>query len=162
MNPFAVAGRLSALTIVVLLVIAGCKKEEDPAPVQTPSLYLRLGGTAAITAVVDTFITFVAQDTVINGFFAGAVADTTGARIARLKSMLVTQICQATGGPCTYNGLSMPQAHQGMNITDAQFNALVGDLVLALDAYSVPAAEKAELLGILGPLRSQIVGQRPG
>jgi hemoglobin len=104
----------------------------------------------------------VAQDTVINGFFAGAVADTTGQRIARLKSMLVTQICQATCGLCTYTGLSIPEAHQEMNINDSQFDALVGDLVRALDAYSVPTGEKNELLGILGPLRSQIVGQHPG
>ena len=145
----------------IAIAVSSCKDDEQQT-VQNRSLYTRLGGTPGITAVIDTFITFVAADTVINAFFSGAVADTTGQRIARLKSMLISQICEATGGPCTYAGLPMSQAHHGMNVQDQHFDALVGDLVKALDAYSVPATERNELLAILGPLRSQIVGQRPG
>lgn len=148
------------VVVAAAILLSACKKDENP-PVQTPSLYSRLGGTSAITAVIDTFLTFVVADTVIADKFAGALADTTGQRVARLRNMLIAQLCVATGGPCTYTGLSMPQAHQGMNISDSEFDALVGDLVRGLDAYSVGTTEKTELLAILGPLRSQIVGQRP-
>ena len=58
-----------------------------------------------------------------------------------------------------YKGKDMKTAHKGMGISDADFNALVEDLVKSLDKFSVPAKEKGELLGILGPLKPQIVGQ---
>ena len=70
---------------------------------------------------------------------------------------LVDQICQASGGPCTYTGKDMKTAHQGMGIKDADFNALVEDLVAALYKFKVPEKEKGELLGILGPLKKDIV-----
>ena len=95
------------------------------------SVYDRLGGQPAITAVVDDFVGNVAADNRIDGFFART-------DIPRLKKNLVDQICQGTGGPCMYTGRDMRTAHKGMNITDAQFNALVEDLVKSLDKFKVP------------------------
>jgi hemoglobin len=116
------------------------------------SLYDRLGGQPAITAVVDDFVGNVAADGRINAFFAHT-------DIPRLKRLLVEQICQATGGPCTYTGRDMKTTHAGMNITDAQFNALVGDLKRSLDKFNVADKEQGELLATLGSLKPQIVGQ---
>ncbi len=73
--------------------------------------------------------------------------------------MLVDQICQATGGPCTYTGRSMKAAHAGMRITSGEFDALVEDLVRSLDKLKVGAREKNELLGALGGMKGDIVGQ---
>jgi len=53
----------------------------------------------------------------------------------------------------------MRTAHKGMGITDADFNALVEDLVKSLDKFKVPEKEKGELLATLGSLKPQIVGQ---
>ncbi len=117
------------------------------------SLYDRLGGKDAITAVVDDFVARVAADNRINGKFAGA-------NIPRLKTRLVEQICQASGGPCTYSGRDMKSAHAGMGITGAEFDALVGDLVTTLNKFKVPEKEKGELLGALGPMKGDIV-ERP-
>ena len=116
------------------------------------SLYDRLGGQPAITAVVDDFVGNVAADKRINGFFAKA-------DVPRLKRNLVDQICQGTGGPCVYTGKDMKTAHKGMGITDADFNALVEDLVKTLNKFNVPAKEQGELLGVLGPMKPQIVNQ---
>jgi hemoglobin len=132
------------------LVLAAC------APTQTSSasadtLYSRLGGQPAIEAVVDQFIANVAADNRINGRFANA-------DIPRLNRLLVEQICEATGGPCKYTGADMRTAHAGMNLTDAEFNALVEDLVTALDQFEVPEQEKSELLGALGGMKPDIVG----
>ena len=110
------------------------------------------GGQPAITTVVDDFIGNVAADDRINGRFAHA-------DIPHLKMELVSQTCAGTGGPCKYTGLDMPTAHRGMNISDADFNALVEDLVKSLDKFQVPAKEKGELLGILGPMNPAIVGK---
>ena len=121
------------------------------------SLYSRLGGTKAINAVVDEFVNIVAADTRINKFFADTAKDPK--QLAKFKKNLADQICQATGGPCKYKGKDMATAHKGMGISDADFNALVEDLVAALNKFNVPEAEKNELLGILGPLKPQIVGK---
>ena len=131
-------------------LFSACQSMQPMTPQK--SVYDRLGGQPAITAVVDDFVGNVAADNRINGFFART-------DIPRLKKNLVDQICQGTGGPCMYTGRDMRTAHKGMNITDAQFNALVEDLVKSLDKFKVPEKEKGELLGILGPMRSQIVGQ---
>jgi hemoglobin len=109
-----------------------------------------LGKKEAITAVVDDFVGRVANDSRINGKFANA-------DIPRLKTMLVDQICQAAGGPCTYTGRDMKTVHAGMGITNEQFDALVGDLVATLNKFKVPQREQKELLSVLGPMKKDIV-----
>jgi hemoglobin len=116
------------------------------------SLYQRLGGKEAITAVVDDFIGNVAGDARINKRFANA-------NIPRLKTLLVEQICAASGGPCTYTGRDMTTAHTGMNIQSGEFDALVEDLVKSLDKFKVPAREMGELLGALGGMKPAIVNK---
>jgi hemoglobin len=114
------------------------------------SLYSRLGGRGAITAVVEDFVGNVAKDNRINKFFADA-------DIPRLKRLLVQQICAGTGGPCKYEGRSMREAHRGFGIGNGDFNALVEDLVKSLKKFNVPAREQQELLAILGPMRRDVV-----
>jgi hemoglobin len=76
-----------------------------------------------------------------------------------LRNNLIDQICQGTGGPCVYKGKTMLETHTGMNITSQEFSALVEDLVMALDEFDVPEKEKTELLNILGPMQTDIVGK---
>jgi hemoglobin len=119
------------------------------------TLYERLGKKKAITAVVDEFVGRVAADARINHYFAQTAGDP--ARLKSFKMKLVDQICQASGGPCKYTGKDMKSAHAGMGITSMDFNALVEDLVGALDKFKVGEKEKGELLGALGPMKSDIV-----
>ncbi len=123
------------------------KKSAAPA---TANLYERLGGKNAITAVVDDFVNRVAADARINQRFFNT-------DIVKLKALLVEFVCQATGGPCTYSGQDMETSHAGMDLVDAEFDALVADLVASLDKFGVPAREKSELTGALGPLKPAIV-----
>ena len=119
------------------------------------SLYERLGGKTAIVAVVDEFVGRVAADNRINGFFKETASDPN--RLAAFKGKLVDQICQASGGPCKYTGKDMKSAHQGMGISEADFNALVEDLVGALDKFKVAAKDQQTLLGVLGPMKKDVV-----
>jgi len=97
----------------------------------------------------------VAADDRINKFFAATAGD--ARRMAMFKGKLVDQICEASGGPCTYKGRDMKSAHMGMGIASGDFDALVEDLVGALDAFKVGAHEKDQLLGALAPMKSDIV-----
>jgi len=114
------------------------------------TLYERLGGKDSIVAVVDDFVGRCAADDRINGKFART-------DIGRLKQMLVDQVCQASGGPCSYEGRDMRATHDGMAVTAGEFDALVEDLVATLDQFGVPKAAQDELLGLLGPMRVDIV-----
>ena len=146
--------RMGSSTMIVALAVSLCACGGTGSSGSTMSsektLYDRLGGKTAITAVVDDFVGRVAADTRINGKFANA-------NIPRLKSMLVDQICQASGGPCTYKGKDMKSAHAGMGVSSSEFDALVGDLVATLNKFRVPEREKNKLLGALGPMKGDIV-----
>jgi hemoglobin len=149
--------RIQVLAPVVMVTLLPLTAGAQKAAAQK-SLYDRLGGKAAITAVVDEFVGRVSADNRINHFFAATASNP--ARLAAFKGKLVDQICQAGGGPCKYMGKDMKAAHQGMGITTADFNALVEDLVGALDKFKVGKAEKDQLLGVLGPMQGAIVEKK--
>ncbi|HSF70253.1 MAG TPA: group 1 truncated hemoglobin [Nitrospira sp.] len=134
--------------VVVSMLMTGLASAET-----AKSLYERLGRKEAITAVVETFVSKVGADKRINGYFAST-------DLTKLKMHLVNQICEASGGPCTYTGRTMKHTHAGMGVTDAAFNALVEDLVAALDHHKVGKTEKDELLAVLGPMKSDIVEKK--
>ena len=142
--------RVVGLVVSLLLLAGGAQAAEG---VKGKSLYDRLGGKGAITAVVDTFVGNVGGDKRINNYFAST-------DLTKLKMHLVNQICEASGGPCKYTGRTMKQTHAGMGVTDAAFGALVEDLVKALDHHKVGKTEKDELLGVLGPMKSDIVEKK--
>jgi hemoglobin len=118
-----------------------------------PSLYKRLGGYDAIAAVTDDFIGRMATDPTVGHFFAGHST----ARLQAIRQMVVDMICMATGGPCFYIGHDMKTAHAGLRIGTNDWDVSVNHLVATLDKFHVPAAEKAELLAIVGSLKEQVV-----
>jgi hemoglobin len=134
-------------TLAAWLAFAGCAAGP---PVQSPSLYERLGGREAISAAVDDAIVNLAADTRINRRFGNA-------SIPHLQRNLVDLICMRTGGPCVYSGASMSAAHEGMYIRADEFDALIEDLVKSLDKFKVPAREQGEVLSILRQMKSAVI-----
>ncbi|HXT90733.1 MAG TPA: group 1 truncated hemoglobin [Trebonia sp.] len=114
------------------------------------SLYERLGGADAITAVVRAVVDRQMKDDRINQKFARTNED-------RLIKEFADLICEATGGPCTYTGRGMTETHHNMGVTNAEFQAFVEDVVAVLDDFKVGKAEQDELLNILAPLQGEIV-----
>jgi hemoglobin len=156
---------LAALVLVTIAVNA-CESGGGTPPPAAPvtqatappappkPLFDRLGGKPAVEAVVDEFLKRVAADKRINGRFFNT-------DLTRLRGLLVEFVCSATGGPCQYTGRDMRSSHAGLQVVEEEFNALVEDLVGALDKFNVPKQEKNELLGALGPLAKEIVNPPP-
>jgi len=142
---------LCIVLVVAALNLAACATMGDP----PPTLYKRLGGREGIALVVGDFVTNMAGDSRVNARFKGMK----GEDVEKLKSNLSDQICDATGGPCSYLGRDMKTTHKGMNISEAEWNATVENLSKALDKNKVEPKDKTELLGLLAPMKADIVGQ---
>ena len=146
---------LIPMAALTLTACASAPSETASSPPATPTLYQRLGGREAIKQVVDDFVANLAADPRVNARFKGLDA----AKMARLQTDLADQICDVTGGPCAYLGRDMKTVHAGMNITEAEWNASVEDLVKTLNKFKVGPKEQQELLGTLGGMKKDIVGQ---
>ncbi len=164
---------LALFPLFALLAVAACGKKKPPEtpepaiaevavdagpPVEDAapppkSLFDRLGGNDGIKAVIDKFVENVQQDPAVNKSFK----NTKGPKLDAFKKNLADQMCEVTGGPCKYAGKDMKSAHKGMKISDAQFDALVMDLKLAMGEAKVGDAEQTEVVEKLAPLREDIV-----
>lgn len=154
--------KISMLALVLGMMMTSCKEEEEM--VATPKLYERLGGVNAISAVVDEFIGRVAANPDMKRTFQPLLTEVgqkgaASPKLIALRQNLIDQIGEASGGPQKYMGKDMVTAHKGMMITEVEFNSLAGNLSGALDKFSVPAAEKNELLTVIGSLKPSIVGK---
>ena len=117
---------------------------------QTGSLYDRLGGMDAINAVTESWVARVGGDDRANKKFVRTDID-------RLKKEVVDQLCEATGGPCTYTGRSMRETHTGMKTTAGEFEVVMQHLGATLDELNVAKPEQDELVELLRPMRDDIV-----
>ena len=138
--------RLGAALLGLLMVACA----STPAPPRDDALYRQLGGSEGISAIVEALLFRLVEDRRIAHHFAET-------DIIQLHRRLVEQICVEAGGPCTYTGLSMEDAHAGLQLTEADFNALVEDLIDAMQDLGVPTRAQNRLLRRLAPMRAQII-----
>jgi hemoglobin len=137
------------------------------------SLYDRLGGEQGITKIVDDFIPRALQDPRVNwqrkGVKRGGFSlsrnqpvswSANSTNVAQLKKHFVQFFSLASGGPARYEGKEMKSAHASMHISNAEFDAAVGDLKASLDKLQIPNKEQKELLAIVESTRPQIVVER--
>jgi len=119
-------------------------------PAADLSLYQDLGGLPVLTKVVDDMLALALADARIKDSFK----DTNMKRLAKL---ITEQFCELSGGPCTYSGDPMKEVHQGLGLSNMQFNALVEDLQMAMDQSQVPSHTQNKLLALLAPMQRVIV-----
>lgn len=117
------------------------------------TLYQRLGGYDAIAAVVDDFIARLVTDLQVSRFFTGHSLDSK----KRIRQLIVEQLCMVAGGPCFYTGRTMKTSHEGLGITESEWQATVKQLVASLDKFGVPQKEKDEVLAAVSSLKGDIV-----
>jgi hemoglobin len=142
--------------LVVSLGLAACASmgSQTTTP-STPSLYRRLGGREAIAGVVDQFWTNALADPRIGPAFKALPA----AKVGPLRTNIADFICENTGGPCSYGGRAMPEAHKGLKLAKEDVDACNAALAKALDQKGVGAAEKSELMALVAGLMPQIANQ---
>ena len=124
-----------------------------PSRAQEKSLYERIGGYNALAAVVDDFIGRLVTDKQFEKFFVGHSNDSK----KRIRQHILDQFCAATGGPCVYTGRDMKTSHEGLGITNADWDAAAKHLVASLDKFKVPEKEKGEVLAFVTSLKKDIV-----
>lgn len=126
-----------------LAIAAGAAMADD-------TLFADMGGQDALAKIAnDTADNFLADDR-IKGTFDNTNMD-------RFRKMLAEQFCQVAGGPCIYTGHSMREAHKGLHLTNADFNAVVEDLQKAMDKDGVSFATQNRFLARLAPMQHDIV-----
>ncbi len=142
-------------TVSAILGVIALGVLSSPALGQEKSLYERLGGYEAISAVVHDFAGTLFVDPQVGSFFKGMGTDTRNSFMQKNINL----VCNVTGGPCKIISRPARTVHTGLGITEADFNVVFNHLVDTLDSFNVPAQEKQELLAIIGTLKSDIVGR---
>ena len=136
-------------TLAMILVLlatalpAQAQKADD-------SLYRDLGGLEVLTKVVDDTLALALADVRIKDTFKET-------DMKRLAKLITEQFCELSGGPCKYSGDPMKEVHQGLGLSNRQFNALVEDLQAAMDKSGIPSRTQNKLLALLAPMQRIVV-----
>ncbi|MEZ4332498.1 MAG: group 1 truncated hemoglobin [Myxococcota bacterium] len=117
-------------------------------------LYEQLGGEAGLASLVDAFLHELARD-------RDAAPHFRGVDIGRFRAQLTLHLCETFDGPCRYEGAPLAEVHSGMRIRQRAFNAVVEDLVRAMEARGIATPVQNRVLARLAPLREQVVGLDP-
>lgn len=118
---------------------------------QQQSLFDRIGGKPALTAVVDQFYVRIMADKKLAPLFANT-------DMKRQRSHQVAFLAMALGGPSEYSGRSMRSAHAGRGITDEHFGLVAGHLQATLQWAKVDAPEIAAIMTAAAGLQAEVVG----
>ena len=121
------------------------------------SINQTMSGEANVRKVVDDFVAAAAPDPKVNFLRDGKFKELD---VAALKQRLVEQISSVSGGPYPYTGRGMKEVHQGMGITDAEFDALAGHLKTALERNGARPEDVAVVLKVIGSTRGDIVEKK--
>jgi hemoglobin len=154
---------LSSLALLTLLGTPALAQTMDKPMAVTPAsaypvapaagLFDAFGGQTGIRTLMNDFVARLKADPRLAEAFKEANA-------ANLAKQLSDQVCQLAGGPCVYNGPDMKEAHSNMDVTRADFNALVEVLQASMDARGIPFTRQNQLLALLAPMHRDVVNVR--
>ncbi len=134
------------LPLILSLLLGACAQQ----PPKEDSLYRDLGELPGITRIVEGMLLNVARDARIVERFRRV-------DIQRLRNKLVENFCVEAGGPCVYTGDGMAESHKGQNISRSEFNALVEDLITAMDEQRIAVPVQNRLIARLAALRPEVI-----
>ena len=120
------------------------------APSARAALFDDVGGQPGIDRIVDNATARFLADARVSGTF-----DNTN--MVRFKTMLSAQLCQLTGGPCTYRGHDMEAVHRGLAVSRSMFNALAEDLQDAMEDVGVAYHTQNRVIALLAPMQRDVV-----
>ena len=140
---------MQRLTLPVLLAAAWVSVP-GAAPARAETLYDALGGQPGLVRITDALIRRNLADERVRETFEEVSPD-------HLKRLMVTQLCELSGGPCQYRGRDMKRSHSHLHITTADFNAVVENLQAAMDESGVPFRTQNRLLALPAPMYYDMV-----
>jgi hemoglobin len=117
------------------------------------SLYQRLGGYDAVTAVANDFLPRLTSDSSLGRFWEHRGED----GVRGEKELLISFLCSSAGSPGYYTGRDMRLTHKGMGINANDWSLFVEHLCSTLEKFEVPAREREELLAYIHSLQVAIV-----
>ena len=118
-----------------------------------PTLYARLGGYDAISAVANDLLPRLQADTQLGRFWQNRGED----GITREKQLLIDFLCSSAGGPMFYTGRDMKISHQGMQISASDWAAFMGHLHATLETFKVPQAEVDDVIAFIESTKADMV-----
>ena len=117
------------------------------------TLYERLGGYDAISAVVNDLLPRLQADSQLARFWQHRGED----GLKREKQLLIDFLCSSAGGPLYYTGRDMKTSHKGMRISETDWSAFLGHLNATLEAFRVPRAERDEVVAFVQSTKPEMV-----
>ncbi|RUO49566.1 group I truncated hemoglobin [Pseudidiomarina donghaiensis] len=138
------------LLILTVFMSHQVAANSDTTAARSTALYDELGGHDGIRQMMETFVLNIAEDERVVHHFVNA-------DIERFHTQISEHICELSGGPCTYKGASMPEVHKGMNISRAEFNAIVENLITAMETHDVAVSTQNRLLAILAAMHNDVI-----
>lgn len=135
---------------LIVPIVAGFAMSAAHAATPAQTLFDRMGGATAVSAVANEVIDETAAHPELKRSFDGV-------NLPRVKAMLVEQLCNVTGGTCTYTGDTMLDVHAGLKITEAEMNGMVEILSRVMIRHRIKLRERNELLAILAPMKRDVV-----
>ena len=117
------------------------------------TLYERLGGYDAISAVANDLVPRLQADSQLGRFWLHRGED----GVKREKQLLIDFLCSSAGGPLYYTGRDMKTTHQGMKISESDWLVFFRHLDATLDAFQVPRTERDEVVAFVQSTKSDIV-----
>jgi len=118
-----------------------------------PTLYERLGGYDAISAVANDLVSRLQADSLLGRFWQNRSED----GIRREKQLLTDFLCSSAGGPLYYTGRDMKVSHKGLKISERDWSAFLGHLNATLEAFKVPKAKRDEVVAFIQSTKLDIV-----
>jgi hemoglobin len=118
------------------------------------TLYERLGGYDAITAVANDLLPRLNADSQLGRFWSHRGGED---GVKREKQLLIDFLCASTGGPMYYRGRNMVLTHRGMRISESDWNMFLGHAAATLAKFQVPEAEQQEVVAHVQSLKEEIV-----
>jgi hemoglobin len=143
---FMMSRSFSVVSVIAAAVLSCAASAQAP----NDAALAAFGGFEGLGKMTHDFVERIQKNPRISRFFKDVDAE-------RLEAMLTDQFCDVLGGGCKYSGKSMKEAHRGMKVRTAEFNALAEDLQNAMSAANVPTYQQNKLVAKLAPMHRDVV-----
>lgn len=141
------------ILVMLSFVAAALVFTQSPALAQQDSLYKRLGGYDAVSAVIDDLMVRLIADKQLGRFWAHRGED----GVDREKQLVKSFIAAKAGGPIFYPGRENKTSHRGMRITQEDWKVFMVHLNATLDKFALPERERNDVLTFIESTRKDIV-----